>query len=100
MSRLTAYLSAAAGTAANVLDKRTGDILYIVEKENWAVRQVGATLAGSLTPQGVAVQLATTARGCRGRLVHFGSIDTFITSTGKRRVQHSNRVIVTIYHVS
>jgi glycosyltransferase involved in cell wall biosynthesis len=99
MSRLKAHLAVLSGAASNIAAGRNAGLVYVVDKENWAVRAVGTALARNLTAQ-LPVHLTTTAIGARNQLIHFGSIDMYMTANGWRRAHASNKIIVTVFHLS
>ena len=99
MSHLTTYWALLSGATSNIASGRRAGLVYVVDKENWAVRSVGASLAKNLGSR-LSVHLTTTALGVRNKLIHFGSIDIYMTSTGWRHVHPSNHIIVTVFHLS
>src|SRR3989344_405006 len=95
----SAYLALLTGVISNRTGGRTAKLIYVVDKENWAVRTVGSSLAKHLSAQ-IPVHLSTTALGSRWQLVHFGSIDMYMTTKGWHHIHPSNNVIVTVFHLA
>jgi glycosyltransferase involved in cell wall biosynthesis len=89
---------AAVDTLRNAAARRGPHLTFIIEPANWSIRQDGLSITSRL-PQQLRCHLATTARGLRHNIVHFGSINTFFTETGFRSPHPSNKICVTIFHL-
>ena len=77
----------------NITIKR--NIYYIVESAAWSIRHDGMCLTKHIKNSTISM----AAHGIRNSIVHFGSLSTFITDRGVRRVHKSNKVIVTCFHI-
>lgn len=74
------------------------DLYYVVEGANWSVDHDGRSITTNL--RDISSTVTATFRGVRNSIIHFGSINTFMTG-GKLRLPHkSNRIIVTWFHIS
>lgn len=74
------------------------DIYYIVEGANWSIDHDGRSITANLSGLGSAV--VTTCRGIRNSIVHFGSVNTFLSNDGPKLPHKSNKIIVTWFHIS
>ena len=77
----------------NIAIKR--DVYYIVETASWSIRHDGISLTKHIKNSTV----TTDARGIRNSIVHFGSLNTFISDVGIKSIHKSNQVIVTCFHI-
>lgn len=74
------------------------DIIYVIEDAAWVIKKEGENLVSFLSKENVHMRLSITHLGARFKIVHFGSINTYLSSTGPKKVHFSNRVVVTWYH--
>ena len=73
------------------------DIAYIIETKRWAVFDEGSNIIQNL--EGLSARLSTVVYGIRNSIVHYGSINTFMSDTRIRLPHKSNKVVVTWFHV-
>lgn len=74
------------------------DVYYVVEGANWSIDHDGRSITANLSDVSSAV--VTTCRGIRNSIVHFGSVNTFLSDGGPKLPHKSNRIIVTWFHIS
>lgn len=75
-------------------------LFYVTEPADWVIKQIGKDIAGNLKIQGLLKTLMTTThKGIHNQIIHFGSVNTFLTSKGFKKVNRSNKVILTWFHV-
>jgi glycosyltransferase involved in cell wall biosynthesis len=74
------------------------DIYYIIEGANWSIDHDGRSITANLSDLSSAV--VTTCRGIRNSIVHFGSVNTFLSNDGPKLPHKSNKIIVTWFHIS
>jgi glycosyltransferase involved in cell wall biosynthesis len=74
------------------------DLYYLVENAKWSVEHDGRSITANLSDLSSAV--VTTCRGIRNSIVHFGSINTFLSKDGPKLPHKSNKIIVTWFHIS
>lgn len=80
----------------NKINRR--DIYYIVEGANWSIDHDGRSITANLS--GISSVVVTTSRGIRNSIVHFGSVNTFLSNDGPKLPHKSNKIIVTWFHIS
>jgi len=74
------------------------DLYYVVEGANWSIDHDGRSITANLPNLSAAV--VTTCRGIRNSIVHFGSVNTFLSDGGPKLPHKSNKIIVTWFHIS
>lgn len=74
------------------------DVYYIIEGANWSIDHDGRSITANLTSLSSAV--VTTCRGIRNSIVHFGSVNVFLSDDGPKLPHRSNKIIVTWFHIS
>lgn len=74
------------------------DVYYVVEGANWSIDHDGHSITTNL--RNISSMVVTTCRGIRNSIVHFGSVNTFLSIGGLRLPHKSNRIIVTWFHIS
>lgn len=79
---------------------RAEQLLYVVEPNEWAIRAVGASIAGQLTQQGLLTAAITaSAWGLKKKIIHFGSLHTILKNGKPRRLATTNRYALTVFHL-
>jgi glycosyltransferase involved in cell wall biosynthesis len=73
-------------------------LYYVVEGANWSIDHDGRSITANLPRFSSAV--VTTCRGIRNSIVHFGSVNTFLSDGGPKLPHKSNKIIVTWFHIS
>jgi glycosyltransferase involved in cell wall biosynthesis len=73
-------------------------LYYVVEGANWSIDHDGRSITANL-PRFSSV-VVTTCRGIRNSIVHFGSVNTFLSDGGPKLPHKSNKIIVTWFHIS
>lgn len=97
MNKLT-KLTIIKDTLANFFSK--SELSYIVESADWVIKYVGKQLTANLNRLELLNSRITTSHyGIKNQIVHFGSLHTFLTSVGFRKVSPSDKVILTVYHL-
>ena len=74
------------------------DVYYVVEGANWSIDHDGRSITANL--RDVSSAVVTTCRGIRNSIVHFGSVNTFLSDGGPKLPHKSNKIIVTWFHIS
>jgi glycosyltransferase involved in cell wall biosynthesis len=69
-----------------------------VEGANWSIDHDGRSITTNL--RDISSTVVTTCRGIRNSIVHFGSVNTFLSTGGFELPHKSNRIIVTWFHIS
>ncbi len=75
------------------------EVLFLSEKADWSIYQDGLNLQKYLRRRGVRLRIAHTLTGARGRIVHFGSISTFVSHESHPAL-HRNRLLASWFHVN
>jgi len=83
-------------TFKNVFSK--ADLLYIGENVNWVTDWIGYYIIKYLPKDFKARQTFFTPF-IRNKILHFGSVSTFIRKKGLRKIHKSNKIIVTWFHI-
>ncbi len=74
------------------------DLYYVVEGANWSIDHDGRSITANL--RDITSTVVTTCRGIRNSIVHFGSVNTFLSNDGPKLPHRSNKIIVTWFHIS
>lgn len=75
-------------------------VVYIAETYEWSIKHDALSITHALNANGlVRARVTYSPHLLRNQVVHFGSINTFLTRRGVARVHPSNRVIVTWFHI-
>jgi glycosyltransferase involved in cell wall biosynthesis len=87
-------------TITELVTNRTAhrDLYYVVEGANWSIDHDGRSITANLS--GLSSAVVTTCRGVRNSIVHFGSVNTFLSDNGPKLPHKSNKIIVTWFHIS
>jgi len=83
-------------TFKNVFSK--ADLLYIGENVNWVTDWIGFSIIKNLPTNFKARQTVFTPF-IRNKILHFGSVGTFVRKNGIRKIHKSNKVVVTWFHI-
>lgn len=83
----------------NIFDKKN-KLVYIVESRDWVVKWVGEQIINPLNRANlIKGRVSGTFIGLRDKMIHFGSINTFLSEQGIVKVDKSNKVILTWFHI-
>ncbi len=86
--------------ACSKVKKPYSMLFYIIESADWVIRQVGIDITTNLNNQKLLKAKMTVAhRGVYNQVIHFGSVNTFLTSERFRTPHKSNKVVLTWFHV-
>jgi glycosyltransferase involved in cell wall biosynthesis len=76
------------------------NILFVVENYNWVTDSEWLSVSDKLNQVSqIRSRTTSTHHGLRGKVIHFGSVGTFVTKSGCKKVHHSNKVILTWFHI-
>lgn len=76
------------------------ELTHIVEASDWAIKNVGVSVMRALNTQHLMRStVSTTPVGLRNQIVHFDSVHTFIKKNSLATPHHSNKIILTWFHV-
>lgn len=95
VKRIKFYLKFLKDSILNYLSK--ADVFYIVENADWSIKDDGKSIK---TFCKMKVRITISHWGIRNAVVHFGSINTFLTTKRCHIPHQSNRIIVTWFHVT
>jgi glycosyltransferase involved in cell wall biosynthesis len=84
---------------ANLCGGKKHDLFYIVENANWSIHWDGAQLCQEFRRKGVRAKTTTTARYLKNKVLHFGSLHTFLATPAHLSLFEDNCVIVSVFHV-
>ena len=83
----------------NIFSNSRTDLSYVVESKDWAVSYVGKKIVEGLKKAKFAnTRTTTTALGIRGQIIHFGSLHTLATEKSFKKINSSNRIVLTWFH--
>ena len=74
------------------------ELFYVVEPSAWSIQHDGRMITSHL--KSLKSKTTLTSIGIRNSIIHFGSINTFITDKGVVKPHPSNKVIVTWFHIN
>lgn len=84
----------------NIFSQKKYNLFYIGENADWVISRLGQYILEDLKKRDVIhAKLALSHIGLRHKIIHFGSVNSFLTEEGPRPVHPSNTVILTWYHV-
>jgi len=84
----------------NSLLNKKYDLSYIVESADWSIKLDGKYITENLNKlKLLKAKITTTNLDLRKQIVHFGSLNTFLTNRGFRKSHRSNKIIVTCFHI-
>lgn len=84
----------------NLASNQIHQLAYVVEAEDWSIRQDGLAITEALNNQNLLrARITYSSLGLRGQIIHFGSVNTFFTKKGWHHAHPSNTNILTWFHV-
>lgn len=85
---------------SNYTSGRRYDLSYVVENADWVIRQDGKQLTDIFNKlRLIKSRITTSAIGIKNQIVHFGSLNTFLTENGVKLPHYSNKIALTIFHI-
>ncbi len=76
------------------------DLFYVIEGADWVIDCEWQAVSERLNiPKTIRSKTTSTSLGLKNKIIHFGSVGTFITTKGCKKVHSSNTVILTWFHV-
>ena len=85
----------------NLLLGRHCELFYTTESADWVIKQVGKQIIEHLNNERlITSKITTTHYGIRNQIIHFGSVNTLIDQRKIKKVHHSNRLVLTWFHIS
>ncbi|MGI6314836.1 MAG: glycosyltransferase family 4 protein [Patescibacteria group bacterium] len=76
------------------------DIVYIVETADWSIKWDGFYLSSNLKKNRIKSRTASSSKYIKNSIIHFGSVNTFINENGIKKVDKSNKIILTWFHIT
>lgn len=84
----------------NFLLNRRYYLAYIVESKDWSIKWDGKYITESLNKSGLLkARITTTYLSLRSQIIHFGSLNTFLTNKGFKKPHWSNKILITCFHL-
>ncbi|MFA5210879.1 MAG: glycosyltransferase family 4 protein [Patescibacteria group bacterium] len=74
-------------------------VIYIIESADWSIRWDGFYITSSLKNKKIKSRISRTSRGIKNSIIHFGSVSTLINNNGIKKVDKSNKIILTWFHI-
>jgi len=85
---------------SNFLLNRNYDLSYIVENADWEIKWDGEYITGNLNKFGLLkTRITISYLGLRNQIVHFGSLNIFLTAERFKKPHRSNKIVVTVFHL-
>jgi len=85
---------------SNFLLNRNYDLSYIVENADWVIKWDGEYITGNLNKFGLLkTRITISYLGLRNQIVHFGSLNIFLTAERFKKPHRSNKIVVTVFHL-
>ncbi|MBA7489468.1 D-inositol-3-phosphate glycosyltransferase [subsurface metagenome] len=82
------------------IEKPYSLLFYVIESAEWVIRRIGIDVTTNLNNQKLLKARSTTIyKDIHNQIIHFGSVNTFLTSEGFRIPNKSNKVVLTWFHV-
>ncbi len=86
--------------ACSKVKKPHSMLFYIIESANWSIKWDGKYITKSLNSQKLLKARSTTIyKDIHNQIIHFGSVNTFLSSEGFRIPSKSNKYVLTWFHV-
>lgn len=73
------------------------DVFYIIENADWSIKHDGLSIKENINKN---CRLTITHLGIRNSIVHYGSINTFLTDKKIKKAHRTNKVVVTWFHIT
>lgn len=97
MKRIFTFLK---DLCSNIFLNKKYDLFYIIENANWVTDWEGKNITYVLNQSNlIRCKISSTHLGLRDKIIHFGSVDTFIAKNGLKNVHPSNKIILTWFHI-
>ncbi len=80
----------------NILFKK--QLYYIVENADWSIKHDGTMITSNLNK--ISSTITIQYRGIKKSIVHFGSINTFLTANSISLPDKSNKIVATWFHIA
>ncbi|MDD3711342.1 MAG: glycosyltransferase family 4 protein [Patescibacteria group bacterium] len=77
------------------------DLIYIVECLDWSIKWDGLQITSSLNNLNlIKADVRVTTIGLKNKIIHFGSVNTYINiKKGIKKIHSSNKIILTWFHI-
>lgn len=87
-------------TIKNITSLKT-KLFYIVEPSNWSIKWDGRYITDELNKnKRLKSKISSSRFLLKNKIIHFGSVGTFITSKGFKTVHKSNKKVLTWFHIN
>ncbi|EOB3674778.1 TPA: glycosyltransferase family 4 protein [Vibrio vulnificus] len=73
------------------------EVFYIIENADWSIKHDGMSIKENLDRK---CRLTITHLGIRNSIVHYGSINTYLTDKKIKNPHKSNKIVVTWFHIT
>lgn len=102
--KLVAMAAISTEECTNIIRSRTRRprslLFYVTESRDWSIKWDAKYITENLNNQKLLkAKTITTHKGIRHQIIHFGSVNTFLTSNGFLKPHKSNKVVLTWFHV-
>ena len=85
---------------SNVFFSKNYDLFYVVENANWVTDCEWKSISDNLNKKVlIRSRIISTSFGLRNKIIHFGSVNTFIGRKGPKNIHKSNKIILTWFHI-
>lgn len=97
---MTKYLNILKDLFLNLFFSRNYSLFYVVENANWVTDYEWKNISRHLNQKRlIKSRITSTHLGLRNKIIHFGSVNTFIGVEGPKKVHKSNKIILTWFHI-
>ena len=80
--------------------EKTSMLFYVIESANWSIKWDGKYITRNLNNQKLLhSRITTTDKRIRNQIIHFGSVNTFLSKNSFNIPHNSNKTILTWFHV-
>jgi len=77
------------------------DVVFITEQANWVINDIIKNLESYLINNTrIKVTIKYSDSFLKNKIIHYGSIHTFLSSLNKKTLNKSNKIIVTCFHIT
>jgi glycosyltransferase involved in cell wall biosynthesis len=85
---------------SNFLLNKNYDLSYVIEPAEWSIKWDGEYITKNLNKSGLLkARVTTTYWGIKNQIIHFGSLNTFLTNKGFKKPHSTNKTVVTCFHL-
>jgi len=84
----------------NILSNNKYQLSYVTEVADWSIKSDGIYITKNINSANLLkARITITRHGLRNQIIHFGSINTFVSEQEIKIVHPSNKIVLTWFHI-